>query len=46
MVVQNLLQTYDIKDAKDLQEALKDLLGSTLEAHLEAEMNEHQLLAA
>ena len=24
-VVQNLLQTYDVKDAKDLQEALKEL---------------------
>lgn len=40
-VVQNLLQSYDVKDAKDLQEALKDLLGSTLEAMLEAEMNAH-----
>ncbi len=30
-----------IKTAKDIQEALKDLLGETLQNMLDAEMNEH-----
>ena len=40
-MIKELIRAYDIKDAKDLQDALKDLLGSTLESMLEAEMNEH-----
>lgn len=40
-IIKNLIQAYDIKDAKDLQNALKNLLGSTLESMLESEMNKH-----
>lgn len=40
-LIRDLIQTYDVKTAKDLQEALKDLLGSSLEIMLESEMNEH-----
>ena len=38
-IINDLIQAYGIKDAKNLQEALKDLLGSTLESILEVEMN-------
>ena len=40
-IVRELIKTYDIKTANDIQEALKDLLGETLQDMLEAEMNEH-----
>lgn len=40
-IVQQLLQEYDIQTAEDVQEALKDLLGSTLKGMMEAEMDEH-----
>lgn len=40
-IVSELIKTYDIKTAKDIQEALKDLLGETIQDMLEAEMNEH-----
>ena len=40
-IVSELIKTYGIKTAKDIQEALKDLLGETLQDMLEAEMNEH-----
>ena len=37
-IISELIKTYDIKT---IQEALKDLLGKTLQDMLEAEMNEH-----
>lgn len=40
-IVRELIKTYDIKTANYIQEALKDLLGETLQDMLEAEMNEH-----
>lgn len=40
-IIQGLLQEYDIESANDLQEALKDLLGSTLKEMMEAEMEDH-----
>lgn len=40
-IVSELIRTYDIKTAKDIQDALKDLLGETLQDMLEAEMNEY-----
>ena len=40
-VIRALLQEYDIKSASDIQDALKDLLGGTIKAMLEAEMSEH-----
>lgn len=30
-IVSELIKTYDIKTAKDIQEVLKDLLGETLQ---------------
>lgn len=40
-VIRNLIAEYNIKTAKDLQEALKDLLGDTIQDMLEAELDEH-----
>ena len=40
-IIASLLQEYDIKSADDIQEALKDLLGGTIESMMEAEMDEH-----
>jgi Transposase and inactivated derivatives len=39
-VIADLLDIYDIKSAKDLQNALKDLMGDTLNEMLEAELDE------
>ena len=36
-----LMQAYDVQTAEDVQEALKDLLGGTLEEMLQAEMTDH-----
>ena len=35
------MQEYDIQDAKDIQDALKDLLGGTIKEMMEAEMDHH-----
>lgn len=40
-IIASLLQEYDIKTADDIQEALKDLLGGTIQSILEAEMDNH-----
>ena len=40
-IVHQLLEEYDIQTAEDIQEALKDLLGSTLKEMMEAEMDNH-----
>lgn len=40
-IVRSLLAEYDIKDAHDIQEALKDLLGSTIKEMMEVEMEDH-----
>ena len=40
-IVHQLLEEYDIQTAEDIQEALKDLLGSTLKEMMEAEMDDH-----
>ena len=40
-IIQGLLQEYDIETAEDIQEALKDLLGSTIKEMMETEMNDH-----
>ena len=39
--ISSLLEHYQPKDAQDIQEMLKDLLGDTLQSMLEAEMDEH-----
>lgn len=40
-IIAGLIQQYDIHTANDIQEALKDLLGSTIEEMLEAELDEN-----
>lgn len=40
-IIQGLLQEYDIQNAQDIQDALKDLLGGTIKEMMEAEMDHH-----
>jgi putative transposase len=40
-IIRNLVSEYNITTAKDLQEALKDLLGDTIQDMMEAELDEH-----
>ena len=40
-IIEMLLEEYDIKTAKDIEDALKDLLGGIIQEMLEAEMDEH-----
>ena len=40
-IIAELIKTYEIKTAQDIQDALKDLLGDTIQDMLESEMNEH-----
>jgi len=40
-IISALMNEYDIQTADDIQEALKDLLGGTIENMLEAEMDNH-----
>ncbi len=40
-IIAGLIEEYDIKTANDIQEALRDLLGGTIQEMLEAELNEH-----
>lgn len=40
-IVRQLLEEYEIETAKDIREALKDLLGNTIREIMEAEMTEH-----
>lgn len=40
-IIGMLLEEYEIKTAKDIEDALKDLLGGTIQEMLEYEMDEH-----
>ena len=40
-IIQQRFQEYDIESANDSQEALKDLLGGTIEEMMETEMKYH-----
>ena len=40
-VISELIELYDIKSAEDIQDALKDLLGETIEDMLISELSEH-----
>ena len=40
-IIGMLLEEYDIKSAKDIEDTLKDLLGGTIQEMLESEMDEH-----
>lgn len=39
-IIAGLLEEYDIQTAEDIQEALKDLLGGTIQSMMEAELRE------
>ena len=40
-LIRALLQEYEIESAQDIQDVLKDLLGSTIKEMMESEMDEH-----
>lgn len=40
-IIRQLLEEYEIVSAKDIHEALKDLLGGTIKEMMEAEMDNH-----
>ena len=40
-LIRALLQEYEIESAQDIQDALKDLLGSTIKEMMESEIDEH-----
>ena len=40
-IIASLIEEYDIQTAEDIQEALKDLLGGTIESMLKAELDNH-----
>ena len=40
-IIASLIEEYDIKTAEDIQDALKDLLGGTIESMLKAELDNH-----
>ena len=40
-IIQQLLQEYDIQDAKDIKGTLKDLLCGTIKEMIEAEIDHH-----
>lgn len=40
-IIADLIREYDIQSAEDIQEALKDLLGGTIESMLAVEMDNH-----
>ena len=40
-IIAGLISEYDIKTTKDIQEALKDLLGGKIQEMMEAELDEH-----
>ena len=40
-IIAALINEYDIKNTKDIQDVLKDLLGGTIQEMLEAEMTLH-----
>lgn len=39
--IAKLIEMYDIQSAEDIQEAMKDLLGDTIQSMLESEFDEH-----
>ncbi len=40
-IIQQLFQEYDIESTNDIQDAIKDLLGGTIQEMMEAEMDDH-----
>ena len=46
-IISRLIEEYDIKTAEDIQDALRDILGGTIQGMMECEMEaqkeEHQI---
>ena len=40
-IIAKLIEEYDIRTAKDIEDALRDLMGGTIQEMLEAELDEH-----
>ena len=40
-IIKNFLSLYDIESTSDIEHAIKDLLGGTIQQMLEAEMDQH-----
>ena len=40
-IIRSLIELYDVKSTKDIQDALKDLLGGTIQEMLESELDDH-----
>jgi transposase-like protein len=40
-IIRSLIELYDVKSTQDIHEALKDLLGGTIQEMLESEFEEH-----
>ncbi len=40
-ILAELIEEYDTRTAKDIEDALKDLMGGTIQEMLEAELDEH-----
>ena len=40
-IIAELIEEYDIRTAKDIEDALRDLMGGTIQEMLEAELDEH-----
>ena len=40
-IIAELIEMYDIKTVKDIEDALMDLMGGTIQEMLEAELDEH-----
>ena len=40
-IIAELIEDYDIRTAKDIEDALRDLMGGTIQEMLEAELDEH-----
>ena len=39
-IIAELIEEYDIRTAKDIEDALRDLMGGTIQEMLEAELDE------
>ena len=40
-IIAELIEEYDIRTAKDIEDALRNLMGNTIQEMLEAELDEH-----
>ena len=40
-IITDLIKEYDIRTAKDIEDALRDLMDGTIQEMLEAELDEH-----